>query len=588
MKKYLKLHNESWETLMKHLNKYIGYQLVTMLLITLLLMPLLRGGFNLLMKSRGYDYITNGLLQKFLISPQGVLMVLISLGVGFVVILLQLGGLVVLTHQILTSTKESRYADIALYTLKRLKYFLGFDGIILTMYFVLIAPLLDNELKTSLFSDLKIPGFIMQVVESNAFYSSMLVLVIVIITCFTVRWMFSLHVLLLDKQVDKRFLKRSAKVLKSHLKTVMGYFLGYGLVTLIVLALGILLLGLITIGLFSFTSFEVETSLAIVFSLGMIGLIFLSIISMPFSIIMMTKLYHDFSENNEPVDVKSIEGSTRLNKLLSNRIFIGLSSVAVLIVSYVFIEVTILSFQDVKYDVGITAHRGSSLEAPENTMSAIVRAYENGATHVEIDVQLTKDNQIILAHDETFKRTSKHDQRPDEMTLEEIQSLDVGAWFSEDYIGEKVPTLQDVMTYCHGKMIINIEIKGSKYSPGIYSILNDLIHQNDFVKSCVITSLNYDDLIYMENLTPELKTGYIMFVALGDLEKLDVDFYSIEAGNVSEDFVSDAHQIGREVHVWTVNDMLQMEEMIGFGVDNIITDNDKVLKNLINQNKSGD
>jgi glycerophosphoryl diester phosphodiesterase len=74
-----------------------------------------------------------------------------------------------------------------------------------------------------------------------------------------------------------------------------------------------------------------------------------------------------------------------------------------------------------------------------------------------------------------------------------------------------------------------------------------------------------------------------MFVALGDLSDLNIDFYSIEASNVNEDFVNEAHELGREVHVWTINEESDMLEMLAYGVDNIITDYDKTLFELIHK-----
>ncbi len=141
------------------------------------------------------------------------------------------------------------------------------------------------------------------------------------------------------------------------------------------------------------------------------------------------------------------------------------------------------------------------------------------------------------------------------------------------------------MTYARNKIKLNIEIKGSHYSPDIYNELIELIKLNNFKYDSVITSLNYEDLEAIETKAPYLKTGYIMFVALGDLEKLNVDFYSVEETNVNESFVEKAHEIGREVHVWTINEKDDMQKMLDYGVDNIITDQDKILKELLGEGK---
>lgn len=350
---------------------------------------------------------------------------------------------------------------------------------------------------------------------------------------------------------------------------------------LLVLGVSLVIFLVIGIIIFLIPGISEMNQLLMIFAVGMFLLLILSVITIPITMIMLTMLYHKLTGFNEPLNIPRKNKTSWMNKMLSNKGIIVLTCGVVLIASYFYMDYLLISVDSAKYDIGITAHRGSSFEAPENTMAAIRKAYENGATHVEIDVQLTRDGHVILAHDTTFKRTSDLDKRPDELTLEDIKKLDTGAWFSEAYTGEKIPTLQEVMDYAKDKLILNIEIKGSMYSPEIVSRVKALIDKNDFASRCVITSLNYEDLIVMESLDSKIKTGYIMYVAIGDLNALNVDFYSIEASQVSEALVDKAHRFGREVHVWTVNEIDDMETFIALGVDNIITDNDKGLRKLI-------
>ncbi len=585
MKEIWLLHKKAYRILSKNLNKFIGYQLISSLILTLILLPLLKGTFSVLMKSRGFDYIANGLVQKFLVSPQGAIMILISLLIGFMVVLMQLGGLIVLSYQTMLEQKDSRFSDILIYTLKRLKYMFGFDGIIIAIYFILVAPLLDNNLTAGIFSELKVPGFIMQAIESNTLYSVLLVVAVVIVAILATRWMFALHVLLLDESIDKRFLRRSSKVLKKKLKYILKYTF-YSIIIKILAVLLVLVATMIVLSLLVWIlPMSVETKIIVVISLFFLALSALAAIGVPLSVVEMTILYKKLTGVDKPLDIKVIQTTSRLNKLLSNKVFVSLVVLAAIIGTSVYSVVMEESFTFVKYNVDVTAHRGSSFEAPENTMSAIIKAVKNGADYVEIDVQLTKDNEIILLHDETFERTSQNLSRPDELTLSEIKSLDAGLWFDKSFEGEKIATLQEVMTYARNKIKLNIEIKGSQYSPDIYNELIELIKLNNFKYDSVITSLNYEDLEAIETKAPYLKTGYIMFVALGDLEKLNVDFYSVEETNVNESFVEKAHEIGREVHVWTINEKDDMQKMLDFGVDNIITDQDIILKELLGEGK---
>ncbi len=105
------------------------------------------------------------------------------------------------------------------------------------------------------------------------------------------------------------------------------------------------------------------------------------------------------------------------------------------------------------------------------------------------------------------------------------------------------------------------------------------------MQSCVVTSLDYEIIQGIEAIEPSIKTGYIMYVAIGDLKDVNVDFYSVEMSNVNEKFIAKAHLLGREVHVWTVNNEGDMESMLLLGVDNIITDYDALLRDVIKQLK---
>lgn len=93
----------------------------------------------------------------------------------------------------------------------------------------------------------------------------------------------------------------------------------------------------------------------------------------------------------------------------------------------------------------ITAHRGASYDAPENTLAAINLAWEQGADAIEADFYLTRDGQIVAFHDRTAKRTGGVDRAVESMTLAELKQLDVGSWKSAAFAGEPVPTFVEVL-----------------------------------------------------------------------------------------------------------------------------------------------
>jgi glycerophosphoryl diester phosphodiesterase len=221
--------------------------------------------------------------------------------------------------------------------------------------------------------------------------------------------------------------------------------------------------------------------------------------------------------------------------------------------------------------VQVTAHRGHARAAPENTLSAMRKAIESGADYAEMDVQMTADGKVVLLHDRDLKRVAGVSRRLDELSYDEVRQLDVGSWFDPAFSGERVPTLAEVITLCRGKIRLNIELKFFGPDRRLAQTVADIVREQDFESDCLITSLNYDALMEAKRHNPRLRTGLTVAHALGDISRLEVEALSVRADFLSDEVLRAAHRLGREVHVWTVNDAGQMTRLMKRGVDNIIT-----------------
>jgi glycerophosphoryl diester phosphodiesterase len=221
--------------------------------------------------------------------------------------------------------------------------------------------------------------------------------------------------------------------------------------------------------------------------------------------------------------------------------------------------------------VRVTAHRGHSRAAPENTLSAVRKAIESGADYAEVDVQLTADGVVVLLHDRDLKRVAGVSRRLEELSYDEVRKLDVGSWFDPSFAGERVPTLAEVIDLSRGHIRLNIELKSSGTDRRLAREVARLVREKDFESDCLVTSFNYDDLLEVERHNPGLRTGLIVAHALGDVSRLAVEALSVRADWLSDDLLRAAHRQGMEVHVWTVNDARRMARLMKRGVDNIIT-----------------
>lgn len=221
----------------------------------------------------------------------------------------------------------------------------------------------------------------------------------------------------------------------------------------------------------------------------------------------------------------------------------------------------------------ITAHRGQSVQAPENTLPALELAIGEAADYAEIDVRQTADGAVVLMHDLSLKRTCGVSRPISEVSYQELQELDAGAWFSPDYRGTRVPTLREAMELCKGAINLNIELKVHGDAEELAEKVVALIKEYDFENQCILSSTNYEVLTRVKEYNPQLRTGYIMSMVYGNYyDKEGIDFFSIKSGFVTQSTVDKLHGAGKEVHVWTVNSKAELQRMKNIGVDSIITD----------------
>jgi glycerophosphoryl diester phosphodiesterase len=233
--------------------------------------------------------------------------------------------------------------------------------------------------------------------------------------------------------------------------------------------------------------------------------------------------------------------------------------------------------------VQVTAHRGHSRAAPENTLRAVHKAIESGADYAEIDVQRTADGVAVLLHDSDLKRVAGVSRRLEEMSYDELRKLDVGSWFGPAFASERAPTLKEVIKLSRGRIKLNIELKFFGPDRRLAQEVARLVREQDFELDCLVTSLNYDALLEVKRHNPRLRTGLIVAHALGDVSRLETEVLSVRADFLSDELLRSAHRRGMEIHVWTVNDASQMVRLMKRGVDNLLTSDPDVAIRMRNQ-----
>lgn len=231
----------------------------------------------------------------------------------------------------------------------------------------------------------------------------------------------------------------------------------------------------------------------------------------------------------------------------------------------------------------VVAHRGASGYAPENTLSAMKKAIEMHAEMSELDVQETADGKIILLHDNTTKRTGKKDFNIWELDYNDLKDIEVGDWFSEEYKGEPIPTLKEVIDLVNGKMKLNIELKANKHEKMLAERSLKVVMDSDFLDQVVFTSFKFDEIRKIRAINKEAKVGYIFGKLPQDVDVFseDIDLLSANYKTVDAEFIKKAKVAGMEVAVWTVNKPEDMKRMIEIGVDQIITNYPDILRKVL-------
>ena len=237
----------------------------------------------------------------------------------------------------------------------------------------------------------------------------------------------------------------------------------------------------------------------------------------------------------------------------------------------------------------IFAHRGASGYAPENTLTAIKKAIEMKADGIEIDIQLTKDGKIVVIHDWKVDRTTTGRGFVYELDFGYIRSLDAGQWYTKDFIGEVVPTLEEVLDILPNDMMLNIEIKDTarKHSNIEEKMLEVLKKYPEKFDNIIVSSFHHDKIKKLQKLEPKLKLALLTDSEFIEIEKylstngLNSYSYHPEINLISKKDIEILHKNGIKVFVWTVNKEEDLDYLVKLGVDGVITNYPDIMKELL-------
>ena len=223
----------------------------------------------------------------------------------------------------------------------------------------------------------------------------------------------------------------------------------------------------------------------------------------------------------------------------------------------------------------ILAHRGFSGNYPENTMLAFQKAYEAGCDGIELDVQFTKDKEIVIIHDEKINRTSHQKGAVKDFTYEELCQIDFSYKFDVPF--QKIPTLREFLEWVQDKDILtNIELKTSiEPYPGIEEAVYALICEYHMQKKVILSSFNHVSVLKMKQLDESLVCGFLtecwLLHAGAYTAFHHVEGYHPRFTALNQESVKELKQNNVRIMTWTVNKKKDIQHMLELEVDGIIT-----------------
>ncbi|MEQ6917621.1 glycerophosphodiester phosphodiesterase family protein [Halomonas aquatica] len=600
-----RLSGDVLRTLREHLRPLIAYHLFFTLLASSLLLPAVGWTLSSLLRQFGRPVITNGELFELLMSPGGMLWLLAAVGLTFLVLYLQQSGMILVAVR--PHGNHVRLAFEALWaTLRRLPSITGLVVVQVGAQLLLLAPLAFGLGWLHEFFLGGLDPFFVQSVRPPAFWAFLASALLPLLAwallagSLYVRWHLALTVLTLEALAPRAALRRSMQLTRGQGRHIAA-------------AVILLLLGIVGLPLLATTLFDravtpllwwlpERNEVLIPAMLAYLTAYLLIALSITFggiaaNALQATCLYLRIA-HHEPRPEPPPPG-THLRRLAW--------TVEIAVVLFAIGQAWLIVHRfEIRDEVEIIAHRGSSLKAPENTLPALEQAILDGADGIEIDVRLTADDKVVLYHDESLRRLTGDDQRIGTLPRASLGAFDVGSWFGDPFIGERIPGLDEALETVRERAWLLIELKPD---PGreldlVDAVLAELERERDRRRVCRdraedrITSRACGDPDILGEMRVATRSPWLLreaalreprldttllaqLVLAGSLERRGFDALALRHNRIDEEEIRLAGHYGYELYAWTLNERTVMSRLIDLGVDGIITDRPAMLAALI-------
>lgn len=410
---------------------------------------------------------------------------------------------------------------------------------------------------------------------------------------------YTIHYLVLTKNNYSKSVKKSRECLQGkRLRTALTliFWAAAALVFAAFITFSVSFIVIFGIRGFSRPEEALLPSLKVLSYAGKLVYAVLSIVTVPFLVSGLTSKFFEDNAQNPSVSLPEPN-----EKKIPRPIKIGLGTVIFtlgIFLNFNYIQSAYRGNVNLKTGIFIrtqvTAHRGFSYAAPENTVYAFQAAIDINSDYIELDVQQTKDGQLVIFHDDDMERITGFKGKIGDYTYDELKEISIGKWFRHkdmDFSDAKIMLLADLLELAReSNTMLNIEIKKSGDPIDTASKAAAMLIEYEMEDMCYITSFERSALKTVKEIEPDIKTALISNgttpIAISRMNY--IDGVSLNYLFVNKSVVRSCHMGGKRVFVWTVNNRAEMDRMISMGVDNIITDRPDIAAKAVYSYDKGD
>jgi glycerophosphoryl diester phosphodiesterase len=578
----------TWGDLRSHWRSALAFHVVMQLLGVAIFTPLIAGILGRLVAASGEPVVSNYDIAAFVLSPLGAATVVLVVALSISLLLAEFLGLSYLSEHAMARRRASVTATIA-FVLKRMPQLAFLSARVFVRLLLLALPFLAvaGVVWFTTLAGQDINYYLTE--EPPAWRRAMLVFIVLgagyglLAAWQLTRWIYALPVMVAERAGPNEALATSALMTRGRvLRIAVTLVLWWLAITAVTIAITWLCRQVTDVAL-DWAGIDVRRVLplvAVFLVVSIAGSLLYGSLYLAGHQFLVTRMHAEQAAPGHrpaPALEETDEGRARLaaRPAIAATLLLFVLSLG----SAAFLGRRL----DLVGEAEITAHRGAKAVAPENSMAAFQAAIDAGATYAELDVQHTKDRQLIVMHDADFMRMAGDPRKVAELTAAEIATIDIGRKTGPQFAGQHAPLLSEVFDLARGRMKINIELKYNVPDPDLAPAVVEYLRRENLIDQAVVTSLDYAALKQVESLEPRIRTGHIVTAAVGDVLRTSADFLSLNAAQATSSLIRRARAAGKDVAVWTVNDPESMLRMIERGADNIITDDPGLLVRVMRE-----